>query len=54
MFNRSARLLPLLLLLGAGGCELVGDIFQFGFWAGVVVFVVLLGVVGLVVRGFRR
>ena len=50
--------LPLAALLAAtltlAGCDLVGDILEFGFWSGVVV----VGLVALVIwfglRAFRR
>lgn len=56
--NRLLALLPVLLLaLGTGGCDLVGDILEFGFWLIVilVVVVILLGW-GLVrmIRGRSR
>jgi hypothetical protein len=49
LMSRSAlsRLLLLVLLTaGASGCRLVGGIFKAGFWAGIIV--VVLVVVGLV------
>jgi hypothetical protein len=57
LMSRSAvsRLLLLLLLtVGASGCRLAGGIFKAGFWAGIIV--VVLVVVGLmfVVRKTRR
>ena len=42
--NRRATLLPALLLtLSASGCDLVGDVLEFGFW--------VLLVLGLIVFG---
>lgn len=54
MYGRIARVLPLLLLLGLGGCELVGGILAIGFWAGIVAMVVVVGLIVLVIRAFRR
>jgi hypothetical protein len=50
----SRILLVLLLTVGAPGCRLAGGIFKAGFWAGIIV--VVLVVVGLmfVVRKTRR
>jgi hypothetical protein len=42
----SGLLLMLLLTVGASGCRLAGGIFKAGFWAGIIV--VVLVVVGLV------
>lgn len=41
-------LLPLLLFLA--GCDLVGDIFEFGFWTAVV----LIVIVGLIIWAITR
>lgn len=53
MSARLGRILPLLLLVTAGGCELAGNILQFGFWTGVIAMVFVLGIIALVVRSFR-
>lgn len=53
MNTRVGRILPLLLLLTAGGCELAGNILEFGFWAGIIAMVFVLGVIAIVVRAFR-
>ena len=49
------RLLPMVLLLavtlGLSGCELVGDVLEFGFWA---VLIVIVLVIALVVWIFRK
>jgi hypothetical protein len=42
----SGLLLMLMLTVGASGCRLAGGIFKAGFWAGIIV--VVLVVVGLV------
>lgn len=40
------RLPPsLLLVLLLGGCDFVGDVFEAGFWVGVIVVVVILALV---------
>lgn len=58
-----SRLIPFLfvgvLSLGLGACELAGDLLQLGFWAGVIVLLlVIAGIWGLVRlvggRGRRR
>ena len=54
MTGRIARTLPLIVLLGLGGCELVGDVLAVGFWAGVVLMVIVLGLIWILVRAFRR
>lgn len=49
------RLLPMVLLLtvtlGLSGCDLVGDVLEFGFWA---VLIVIVLVIALVVWIFRK
>lgn len=55
MMNRSsvARLFVLLLLaLATSGCNVIGGIFKAGFWAGIIVVVlVVAGIVFLVSKG---
>jgi hypothetical protein len=49
--------LVLVLLLAsvtAASCEVIGDIFQAGFWVGTIVVVVILLGVGFLVSRFRR
>jgi len=53
------RTLALLVLLLFGvatsaGCELVGDIFQAGFWVGTIVVVILLVGIFMLVARVRR
>lgn len=53
------RVLPILALtLALTGCDLVGDILEFGFWVGVIVIVLIVAVIWLIVRkvggGSRR
>ena len=53
---RTLAFLVLLLLvtITAAGCEVIGDIFQAGFWVGTIVVVILLvGIVMLVARARR-
>lgn len=51
---RPGTLLLLLLVLLLPGCELVGDVLAVGFWAGVIVVGVVLLLIWMLVRGFRR
>ena len=44
----------LLALTLLSGCDLVGDVLEFGFWTGVVVVAVLVAVVWFALRAFRR
>lgn len=52
------RSLPLALSLFAltlfSGCDLVGDILEFGFWTGVVLVLALVALVWFAARAFRR
>lgn len=49
---RATRILSLLLVsLALAGCDLVGDILEFGFWAIVIVVAVIIA---LIVWGTRR
>lgn len=53
--KKHQALAPLLLLaLLLSGCDLVGDVLEFGFWTGVVVLALVVLVVWLVARAFRR
>ena len=53
---RTVLLFVLLLLISttASACELVGDIFQAGFWAGTIVVVLVLLGVGFLVSRLKR
>lgn len=53
---RAVWLVVLLLLLSvtASSCELIGDIFQAGFWVGTIVVVVVLLGVGFLVSRLKR
>jgi hypothetical protein len=54
---RTHLTLPLLLLLSLtmGGCQAIADIFQAGFWVGVVVVVAVVALIGFIVsRGRTR
>ena len=46
-------LLIVLLAAGAAGCEVIGDIFQAGFWVGVIAVIVVLALVGWLVAKLR-
>lgn len=49
---KKIQLIPLLiLLLSLTGCELVGDIFQAGVWAGVLL---VVGIIALVIFLFAK
>lgn len=55
MMKKPYAYAPLLLLaLLVSGCDLVGDVLEFGFWTGVVVLALVVLVVWLVARAFRR
>lgn len=47
-------LLLLLITTTASSCELVGDIFQAGFWVGTIVVVLVLLGVGFLVSRLKR
>ncbi len=53
---RNIWLLALLLLASvtAASCELVGDIFQAGFWVGTIVVLIIVVGVGFLFSRFRR
>jgi hypothetical protein len=53
MKKQFAPILPALLGLTLGGCELVEGIFKVGFWAGVILIVGVLMLVWFVTRMFR-
>lgn len=44
--------LSLLAVVGLSGCELAGDLVEFGFWGGVVLVVVVVGVIALAAKLF--
>lgn len=49
--------LPLLLLiltLTLSSCELIGDIFQAGFWTAIVLVVLVIGLIIWILNRFRR
>lgn len=50
MSARILRNLIFLPLLATASCELVGDVLQFGFWAGIIVFVLFLALIWFIVR----
>jgi hypothetical protein len=50
-------LLPLLfvfLSLSMSGCELVGDILEFGFWTAIIIIVLVVLVIVGIIRALRR
>lgn len=47
-------LLFICLALSMSGCELVGDILEFGFWTGIIVLVVIVLIILGIVRALRR
>jgi uncharacterized membrane protein YcjF (UPF0283 family) len=47
-------LVLLLASVTAASCEVIGDIFQAGFWVGTIVVVIVLLGVGFLVSRFRR
>ena len=50
------HVLPLLftfLALSMSGCELVGDILEFGFWVGIVIVVLVVAIIAWIVRKLR-
>lgn len=42
--------LTLVLALSTAGCELIVDIFQVGFWVGVVIVLIVVGVIWAIAR----
>lgn len=46
--------LVVLLSITAASCELIGDIFQAGFWVGTIVVLVVLIGLGFLISRFRR
>jgi uncharacterized membrane protein YkvI len=53
------RLLPLFLVLvitvvSFAGCQVIGDIFKAGFWAGVILVVIILAIVLWIVAKTKR
>ena len=52
---RPLRVLPLLAItLLLGGCDLVGDILEFGFWTGVIVLLLIVALVWWAARKLGR
>lgn len=49
-------LLALLVLLSitAAGCELIGDVIQFGIWVGVIIAAVVIGLLYWIFSKFRK
>lgn len=51
LLTRASRILPLIALtLTMSGCELVGDILEFGFWVGVIIAVAIIAILVWLVR----
>jgi hypothetical protein len=46
-------LLLILLTVTAAGCAAIGGIFKAGFWAGIIVVVLVVGLIGVVVAKMR-
>jgi hypothetical protein len=40
----------LLILISLSGCELIGDIFEAGVWAGIILVVVVIGLILFLLR----
>lgn len=54
MASNSRIFLPLILaVLLLSGCELIGDLLKLGFWTGVIVVVLVIGVIWAIMRGLR-
>jgi hypothetical protein len=53
MWLRNLTLLALV-AVGTTGCNAIGSIFRAGFWVGIIIVVVILGLVGMVVSRARR
>lgn len=47
-------LLILLGVFGLSGCDLIGDIFEAGFWVAIILVVIVVLIVGWVIRKFRK
>ncbi len=47
-------LLFVFLALTMSGCDLVGDILEFGFWTGIIVLVVVVLIILGIVKALRR
>lgn len=56
MKNLKVYLMPLLVLLTftLSSCELVGDIFEAGMWAGVIIVVLIILLITWLLRKIRR
>ena len=46
--------LTLFALTFLSGCDLAGDVLEFGFWTGVIVVAIIVAVIWFAVRAFRR
>lgn len=44
----------LLIVTTLSSCELVGDIFEFGLWVGVIIVVAVIALIWWIVSRFRR
>jgi uncharacterized membrane protein YkvI len=47
-------MLLVVLAVPLAGCQAIVEIFNFGFWAGIIFMVLILGLVGFIVSRFRR
>ena len=43
----------LLVVVAVSGCELAGDILEFGFWTGVVIVVVVVAIIWAIARAMK-
>ena len=53
-YNSLFTFLLVFLALGMSGCDLVGDIFEFGFWVAIIVIALIVGLVVWLFRKLRR
>jgi len=50
----AARILLLVVLaLSMSGCEVIGGIFKAGFWVGIIVVVLIVGIIGFIAAKLR-
>jgi hypothetical protein len=50
----AARVLLLVVLaLSMSGCEVIGGIFKAGFWVGIIVVVLIVGIIGFIAAKLR-
>lgn len=55
MQRSASAILPLLiLLLFVSGCDFLGDVLEFGFWSGVIIFGLVVGIIWAITKVFRR